>query len=110
MTHSIIGWEQEEPVPDGFAFTDYLVNHGGHLHLGGVDLAQLFLAEESAVEGPDFPGVGSALPSPLEVVYLPLITRRIQEMQQMFAEVIGELGYEGRFHYTYASKANAPSR
>ena len=92
MTHSIIGWEQEGPVPDGFAFTDYLVNHGGHLHLGGVDLAQLFLAEESAVEGPDFPGVGSALPSPLEVVYLPLITRRIQEMQQMFAEVIGELG------------------
>ncbi len=107
MTHSIIGWEQEEPVPDGHAFTDYLVNHGGHLHLGGVDLAQLFLAQESAVEGPVFPPVGGAIPSPLELVYLPLITRRIHEMQQMFAEVISELGYEGQFHYTYASKANA---
>lgn len=107
MTHPIIGWEQEEPVPDSYAFTDYLVNHGGHLHLGGVDLAQLFLAQESAVEGPEFPGVGSALPSPLEVVYLPLITRRIHEMQQMFADAIAELSYEGQFHYTYASKANA---
>lgn len=107
MTHPIIGWEQEEPVPDDHTFTDYLVHHGGHLHLGGVDLAQLFLTEESAVAGPEFPGMGKALPSPLEVVYLPLITRRIHEMQAMFAEAIAELGYEGKFHYTYASKANA---
>lgn len=107
MTHPIIGWEQEEPVPDGYAFTDYLVNHGGHLHLGGVDLAQLFLAQESAVEGPIFPPIGDALPSPLEVAYLPLIPRRIDEMRHLFAELIAELGYEGQFLYTYASKANA---
>lgn len=107
MTRPIIGWEQEQPVPDGFAFTDYLVHHGGHLHLGGVDMAQLFLAQESAVEGPEFPGPGQALPSPLEVVYLPLITQRIHEMQQMFAQVSQEVGYEGQFLYTYATKANA---
>ena len=49
----------------------------------------------------------SPLPSPLEVVYLPLIRQRIAYMQQVFAEVIEELKYGGKFHYAYASKANA---
>jgi arginine decarboxylase len=47
------------------------------------------------------------MPSPLEIVYLPLIRRQIASMRQIFAEVREEVGYNGRFHYTYASKANA---
>ncbi len=107
MNRPIIGWERETPVPDGHRFNDYLHVRGGQLHFGGVNLAQLFLTDGSAVDGPEYPGVGKALPSPLEVVYLPKIRRRIHEMQERFARVSADVGYDGAFHYAYASKANA---
>ncbi|MCB8944280.1 MAG: arginine decarboxylase [Ardenticatenaceae bacterium] len=99
MTHPIIGWESENPVPDGHQFNDYLRAENGRLHLQNLDLADLFLREANRD--------GDPFTSPLEIVYLPLIRRQIHKMQRIFAEVSTEVGYEGQFHYTYASKANA---
>jgi arginine decarboxylase len=98
---SIIGWERKEPVPGGYEFTDYLQVVDGRLHFAGLDLTQLFLGDRQSQ------GLDEKLPSPLEIVYLPKITRKIKEMEQYFARAIAETGYDGRFHYTYASKANA---
>lgn len=99
-SHPIIGWEQETAVPENHQFNQYLHAKNGHLHLDGLDLAQIFLDESPQ-------GFEQTLPSPLEIVYLPLIRRQINKMNQIFADVIAELGYNGEFHYTYASKANA---
>ena len=66
-----------------------------------MDLAQLF------VGGRQDQGLGKTLPSPLEIVYLPKIRQKIERMRGIFADVIDEVGYEGRFLYAYASKANA---
>lgn len=100
MTTSVpvIGWEDESPVPDGHQFNAYLHTQNGRLYFEEVDLVQFFLESSPA---------GRELPSPLEVVYLPLIRRKIENMNRIFAMAIAETGYDGRFHYTYASKANA---
>lgn len=100
-THPIIGWEKESPVPENYQFNDYLNVRNGRLFLEDLDLTNLFVDD-----GPDQP-FNRSLPSPLEIVYLPIIGYRIKQMKQIFAEVIDEVGYNGRFHYTYASKANA---
>lgn len=100
MTHPIVGWEQESPVPD-HVFNNYLSSRQGRLYMADLDLAQLFLAERNDQ------GLGRTLPSPLEIVYLPIIRHQILRMQKIFDEVIEEIGYDGRFHYAYASKANA---
>jgi arginine decarboxylase len=97
MGHAIIGWENTQPVPDKHQFNHFLSAENGRLQMAGFDLMELF--EDSA----DTP----TMPSPLEVVYLPLIGQRIASMRQVFADVIEETGYEGVFHYAYASKANA---
>lgn len=96
-----IGWESTEPVPAGHQFTPYLQAQDGRLHFGGLDLAQL-MQDSSQINGLD-----QRLSSPLEVVYLPLIRQRIEEMRSFFAEVRAEINYAGQFHYAYASKANA---
>ncbi len=96
----VIGWEKETAVPENHQFNHYLYTHNGHLHLNGLDLAQLFLDEAPQ-------GFDKTMPSPLEIVYLPLIRRQIEKMNRVFAEVSAELNYTGSFHYTYASKANA---
>lgn len=101
MTRPVIGWEKETPVPDGHHFNDYLAVQNGRLHLNQLDLTNLFLGD-----GRD-QGFGKVLPSPLEIVYLPIIRRQIAAMNQYFNDVIAELGYNGRFHYAYATKANA---
>lgn len=98
--HPIIGWEHEAPVPDGHAFNDYLRVRNGRLFFEELDLAALFREE-----GPQ--GLTQALPSPLELIYLPLIRRKIADMNAIFAAAIEDVGYDGRFIYTYASKANA---
>jgi len=99
--HPVIGWEQELPVPEAYQFNDYLSVRAGHLFLEDLNLAQLFTGDE------EVPGLNRKLPSPLEIVYLPLIGNRINKMREIFDRAIKELGYEGRFYYTYASKANA---
>ncbi|MBK8985021.1 MAG: arginine decarboxylase [Chloroflexi bacterium] len=101
MSEPVIGWESSDPVPDGHSFNHYLIVKNGRLHLEDLDLAQLFLGGGSRL------GLGRTLPSPLEIVYLPIIPRQIAYMNQVFAAAIEELEYNGRFHYTYASKANA---
>jgi arginine decarboxylase len=101
MSRPVIGWEQEAPVPDGHQFKSYLRAENGRLFMNNFDLAQLFLGD-----GAD-QGLGRTLPSPLEIVFLPLIRRQINYMNQVFAEVGAELGYEGQFLYAYATKANA---
>lgn len=100
MGNAVIGWEKESPVPPGQRFNSYLKAQDGRLAIDGFDLAQLFL------DG-DGNEVGRAFPSPLEIVYLPLIRRQITYMRQVFADAIADLEYEGQFHYAYASKANA---
>lgn len=98
MTDQVIGWESEDPVPNGHQFNDYLRAVNGRLYFHDFDLTQLFESENA---------LGRQLPSPLEVVYLPRIRQQVKTMNQVFADVIAELGYAGQFHYAYASKANA---
>lgn len=100
MGNAVIGWEQESPVPHGHRFNSYLSAQDGRLSFDGMDLAQLFL------DG-DGNEVGRAFPSPLEIVYLPLIRRQIAYMREVFDGAIADLNYEAQFHYAYASKANA---
>ena len=96
--HPVIGWEREEPIPNNHRFNAYLHAENGRLYLDNLELTSLFNDQSK---------VGEFLPSPLEIVYLPIIRQKIDFMNQLFAEVIAETGYEGQFHYTYASKANA---
>lgn len=100
MTHPVIGWEQETPVSD-HVFNAWLSARAGRLYFDDLDLAQLF------VGGRQDQGLGKTLPSPLEIVYLPIIRQKIERMQRIFAEVSAQVGYTGRFYYAYASKANA---
>ncbi|PID85780.1 MAG: arginine decarboxylase [Chloroflexi bacterium] len=97
---AIIGWESSEPVPENHQFNHYLQAKNGRLHFEDLDLANLFLEGSQQ-------GFTRTMPSPLEIVYLPLIRRKIRFMKQIFAAAQAEIGYNGRFHYTYASKANA---
>ena len=85
----------------GSPFNKYLSSRNGRLYLDDLDLTQLFLGDR------EDQGLGRILPSPLEIVFLPLIRRKIEQMRRLFAEVIDDIGYRGRFHYAYASKANA---
>lgn len=101
MTHPVVGWEQNTPVPEAHQFNRYLHEKNGRLFLEDLDLAQLFLDQQNDQ------GLGEQLPSPLEIVYLPIIRQQIQRMNHIFAKAIQDVGYAGTFHYAYASKANA---
>ncbi|MBN2085901.1 MAG: hypothetical protein JW748_11835 [Anaerolineales bacterium] len=97
---AVTGWERETPIPDG-ALNHYLSVRGGRLFLEDLDLTRLVL-------GSDLPeGLSGPLGSPLEIVYLPLIPKKIAALQTVFADAIAETGYGGRFLYAYPSKANA---
>ncbi len=100
MSEPVVGWEKETPAPN-YQFNDYLRSVNGRLQFDGLDLPQLFFGDSSD------PGLAHSLPSPLEIVYLPIIRRQITRMKRLFSEVIDELDYNGQFHYAYASKANA---
>ncbi|MCA9975308.1 MAG: hypothetical protein KC413_06140, partial [Anaerolineales bacterium] len=101
MNDPIIGWEKTIPVPHQYYFNAYLNVRNGRLYFEDLDLPQLFLGDQADQ------GLGRTLPSPLEIIYLPVIRQRIAQMNRVFAEVRAEIGYNGRFLYTYASKANA---
>jgi arginine decarboxylase len=104
MSRPVVGWEEERPVPD-HVFNDYLSSRNGHLFLEDLNLGALFSgSDDSQGQDRDLPG---PLPSPLEIVYLPIIRRQIRRMERLFEEVSAELDYGGRFYYAYASKANA---
>jgi arginine decarboxylase len=99
MPHPVIGWESERPVPN-HEFNDFLSARDGRLFYEDLDLTQLLLG------GRQDQGLGRTLPSPLEIVYLSKVRQRVKELPRIFAEVAAEIGYQGRFHYAYASKAN----
>lgn len=99
MLHPIIGWEESTPMPN-HQFNELLSARNGRLHYEDLDLAQLFL------DGGQLSGVQTPLATPLDLAYLPTIRRQVQKMQQLFANVIFETGYDGNFHYAYASKAS----
>lgn len=101
MTHPVIGWEKTTPVPYNYQFNYYLRAENGRLYLEDLDLTQLFLGNKQGQ------GLDQPLPSPLEIVYLPIIRHQIQKMDQIFADAIQDVGYAGQFYYAYASKANA---
>lgn len=100
MLPAVIGWEHEAPAPNQ-VFNSHLRSVKGRLYFDGLDLTEIFLGDNIDQ------GLGRTLPSPLEIVYLPIIERQIEQMKKMFATAISDLAYSGQFHYAYASKANA---
>jgi len=99
MQPKTIGWQKETPVPNGHHFSQYLSAENGHIYLDGFDLSALFTET--------LPGQADKVPSPLEVVYLPIIRHKIQALMQAFSSARSAIGYQGDFLYAYASKANA---
>jgi arginine decarboxylase len=100
MSRPVVGWEKTSAIPS-HQFNPYLSARDGHLYYDDLDLAHLFLSEqhENALH--------RKLQSPLEIVYLPRIRQKIDQMRDIFKEAVQEVGYHGRFHYVYAAKANA---
>ncbi|WP_419189309.1 hypothetical protein [Stieleria marina] len=104
MSHPIVGWESKTSVPN-HKFSELLSSRSGHLFYEDVDLAQLFMSGERFVSDLDTP-----LSTPLEFAFLPTIRRKVHEMQQVFADVIDEVGYGGSFEFAFASKANTTEK
>ncbi|MCG8349330.1 MAG: arginine decarboxylase [Chloroflexales bacterium] len=73
------------------SLTDFISRQNGHLYLDG----QVNLNELARRYG-----------TPLEVVYLPLITKQIQQMQAWTTQARHNADYCGAFLYAYATKAN----
>lgn len=102
MSHPVIGWESQEPVPNGHQFNEYLSVKNGRLHYKSIDLPHLFSEQfGKEIKRPE------TLPTPLEIVYLPSIQQQIHKLEETFAKAIETTNYDGEFLYTYASKANA---
>ena len=97
----VVGWEQTSAVPDGQQFNSFLKAIDGKLFLEDLDLTQVL------DYGQEVQGLEQTLPTPLEIVYLPIIRRQIRQMNEVFAAAIAETGYDGRFFFAYASQANA---
>lgn len=100
MSKPVVGWVRETPVSN-HVFNETLSARDGRLFYEDLDLAQIFLADRVDQ------GLGQALSSPLEIIYLPKIRQKVASLRKAFAEAIEAVGYAGRFHYAYASKANA---
>ncbi len=73
------------------AITDFMARHDGQLLMGG----RVSLTELARAHG-----------APLELVYTPQITAQVQRMQAWAEQARATTGYEGRFIYAYATKAN----
>jgi len=97
-----IGWQSPAPVPEAYRFNPFLESAGGRLQAHGLDLAAFFEAGRSPASGlPD-----DAMPSPLEIAFLPNIRAQVAAMDRCFGRAIEELGYPAPFHFAFASKAN----
>ncbi len=97
-----IGWQSSKPVPKSYRFNDFLEATGGRLRAHGLDLAAFFEAGRSLAAG--LPA--EAMPSPLEVAFLPNIREQVAAMEACFARAADALGYPAPFLFAYASKAN----
>ena len=87
----VVGWEQMSAVPDGHRFNSFLKVKDGKLFLEDLNLTQVL------DYGQEVQGLEQTLPTPLEIVYLPIIRRQIRQMNEIFAAAIAETGYNGRF-------------
>lgn len=97
-----IGWQSPTPVPDGHRFNRFLGTTGGRLQAHGLELAAFFEPDRAAAPG--LPA--EAMPSPLEIAFLPNIRAQVAAMDRCFRCAIEELGYPAPFHFAFASKAN----
>lgn len=100
MSKPIIGWESETPIPAHHTFNHFLRAADGELWMDQLNLTKLIVQKGYA-------NLGRTLTSPTEIVYLPMIRKKVRDLQDAFARAIETLGYPGKFHYVYASKANA---
>lgn len=97
-----IGWQSPAPVPEGYRFNAFLEASGGRLQAHGLNLAAFFEVGRSPAAGlPD-----DAMPSPLEIAFLPNIRTQVDAMDRCFRRTVDELGYPAPFHFAFASKAN----
>ncbi len=97
-----IGWQSATPVPDGHSFNRFLGTAGGRLRAHDLELVAFFEPDRSPAAG--LPA--EAMPSPLEIAFLPDIRARVAAMDRRFRRAIDELGYPAPFHFAFASKAN----
>ncbi len=100
MKPAVVGWESTSSIPDQ-SLNRYLNARNGRLFYEDFDLAALFEEKGRSLN------LDREISSPLEIVYLPMIHRQIQNMQDIFSQAIEKVGYAGQFLYAYASKANA---
>lgn len=100
MEDAVVGWESSSPIPN-VALNRYLNAHNGRLFYEDLDLVALFEKDNRTLN------LERDLHSPLEIVYLPMIRQQINDMCAIFNQAIDKVGYAGKFHYAYASKANA---
>lgn len=77
-------------IGPGGRLNDYLAVRDGRLHFEDLDLYATV----------------RQYGSPLELVYTPLIERRVREMIALFADARAATGYRGGFVYANATKAN----
>ena len=99
---SRIGYQSPAPVPDGHRFNHFLEAGGGRLQAHGLDLAAFFETGPSPASG--LPK--EAMPSPLEIAFLPNIRAQVAAMVRCFRRAIDDVGYPAPFHFAFASKAN----
>ena len=97
-----IGWQSPAPVPAGHRFNHFLDEAGGRLRAHGLDLAAFF--EPGRFPAPGLPA--DAMPSPLEIAFLPNIRAQVAAMERRFRGAIDQVGYPAPFHFAFASKAN----
>ena len=97
-----IGWQSPTPVPDGHSFNRFLGTTNGRLQAHGLELVAFFEPDHAAAPG--LPA--EAMPSPLEIAFLPNIRGQVAAMNRRFRRAIDELGYPAPFHFAFASKAN----
>ncbi len=99
---SRIGCQSPAPVPDGHRFNHFLEAGRGRLRAHGLDLAAFFETGPSPASGLPAP----AMPSPLEIAFLPNIRAQVAAMVRCFRRAIDDVGYPAPFHFAFASKAN----
>lgn len=97
-----IGWQSPAPVPNGHRFNGFLEVSAGNLLAHGLDLAAFFEPGRAPAAG--LPA--SAMPSPLEIAFLPNIRAQVAAMERCFRGAIDQVGYPAPFHFAFASKAN----
>lgn len=99
MTNPITGWESPDPIPAQHTFNHFLRAANGELWMDQLNLTKLIVQRGY--------NLSRTLTSPTEIVYLPIIRKKIRELQDAFARAVAATSYPGQFHYVYASKANA---